>query len=1728
MPEDASPYDVFFSYARVDAERAAPLIDALEAIGLAVFVDDRKVDEFQSIAGTITGALGRSRALVALYSATYPLRRACQFELTTAFLAAQRSGDPRRRVLVVNPEASVEHIQPIELRETRFAVGPAPGDAESSTRVAESISRHLDQVEGLLGEIETREETRWFPTSAKRSRRAASPRFVGRAPALWEIHSALQPFHLSAIAGATESGTGAAQIRGLGGIGKTFLAQEYAVRFGPAYPGGVFWLEAGGENVAEESDETAGTRGRDLQLRELADALDPELEEDATPAEVERSLAREIERRALPCLWIVDDVSPGLTAEQLRQWWSPHPLARTLVTTRSREYGAFATVVEPGVLDPGEALDLLTMTRKPVDPDERREARELAAVLGHHALALDVARAALKYYGPRPFAEFRAGLAAPTEDELAVAADDLKEVLPTGHEASITSTILRSIQRLDPDGRDLLRLASVFAAAPIPYELMDAVLADAAGDDPGVAPRRGRRARSEVDALSLSEPAGEAALTVHPLILRVLRFSETQPPESLRAAAVRVLNTTLPTEIDPRRRWELRERVTHARTVSAQCENLDEARLIGRVAAYDLETGDSASAAALYRKQVEAYGRLLDHNAAETRLARSALARSLQASGDPASASEIRIGLIDELRKERGRTHPDTLAEMTALASSKREEGELAAARELNEEVLDAARALFGEHDDRTLTAMNNLALTKFAQGEVSPARELQATVVAQLRRSLGEAHLDTLGAMNNLAEMLRAEGDLSTALDFQRLVAGGFADVYGDDHPRTIVTVNNLAIMLFDAGELEEARALQQRVCVSTRRRFGADHPKTLATMDSLAATLQALGRHRRARFLRESAREGSRRTLGEEHPLTLARSAMLLETLESLDDVAAAIEVTQGFVETALDHPSLLLGLAPAMLQRVFATAPRQTSSERERARIAVVDGVSREVASVGERAAALCSALRRQRVDGMAEVLRAAFAEGAVERRSAAPAMEIEREHVLDTLSSGLRRGGWDELADVVRRVRPEPTDTADAPAAVEEPALPYELVHGPPLPPYRWTAGVHSGSIWLLALAERSGAQPIVLSAGADGAIRSLRLDGTPAEFQVARAADAAIWSLVVAGPEQLVISGDAGGAIRIWGLEGGSGPLQIDEDLAGVGALALTRQEGKALLVSGHRDGAIRSWSLDGTPGPLQLADAHDAPVTALIAVLHEQQPLVVSADGTGAMRSWWPDGATGRGASGPLVVDEAHGDEIAVLALAEPDGLVLSGGRGGELRSWHLDGRPGPLQLEGAHAGLIWALAVVRHGDRSLVVTAGDDGAIRSWWLDGAPGPFQVPRAHVGSIGAILATEQAGRKLLVSGGRDGTVACWPLDPASALNLVDASEDEAVDALAVAEGEPPLVVAATGAGALRSWRLDGTPGHLDRDGAHARPAPDSESGGVAIPALALAGEGMGQRLFSGGADGALRSWTLDGAPGGFEIERAHAVSVFGASLPCPIAALVVAEQDGRLLLVSADSSEGDVHSWWLDGSVGSLQLPQEDVAAVDSQDVRAQLLAMLAQATGRSRPTVPLRALTVIRDGSRELLVTGGEDGAVRSFWLDGSTGPLQVDRAHAAAVRALTIVERPEPIVISAGADGAIRSWRLDGDLGPLQIRWAHGAPVLALARSGERESAVVASGAQDGSIHTWLLDGSLGPIQLRQPHRGPISGLVACEDAGHRLLVSAGRDGVILKHHLDRLERGA
>ena len=259
-------------------------------------------------------------------------------ELTAALLAAHREGDPRRRILVINPEPSGTHIEPVELRDAQYAV--APSDAAGYATLADRIAAHVAALPGPLGGI-----LPIVPPVQYGVTLTGATRFVGRLPDLWRIHSALHASESAIISGT--SAPGLAIVSGFGGIGKSLLAEEYALRFGAAYPGGIFWLRAHGNEATGDSPVTAAEAGRLDQFMAMAIELGIA---DLDPRHVRTQLRAKLSQNREPFLWIVDDLASGLDADAVKAWLAPAPHGKTLVTTRSREYTNIGHETSPFVL----------------------------------------------------------------------------------------------------------------------------------------------------------------------------------------------------------------------------------------------------------------------------------------------------------------------------------------------------------------------------------------------------------------------------------------------------------------------------------------------------------------------------------------------------------------------------------------------------------------------------------------------------------------------------------------------------------------------------------------------------------------------------------------------------------------------------------------------------------------------------------------------------------------------------------------------------------------------------------------------------------------------------------------------------------------------------------------------------------------------------------------------------------------------------------------------------------------------------------------------------------------------------------------------------------------------------------------------------------------------------------------------------------------------------------
>jgi tetratricopeptide (TPR) repeat protein len=188
-------------------------------------------------------------------------------------------------------------------------------------------------------------------------------------------------------------------------------------------------------------------------------------------------------------------------------------------------------------------------------------------------------------------------------------------------------------------------------------------------------------------------------------------------------------------------------------------------------------------------------------------------------------------------RKSVGEEHADTLRCKSRLASSLAAQGRNQDALILNKATLESQKRVLGlEHPD-TLSTMNNLANSYDNLGQYKVAADLKAEILNLMKRILGPEHPDTLTSMSNLAISYDNLGQYKVAADLKAETLNLMKRILGLEHPDTLTSMNNLANSYDKLGQHKEARDLYAETLNLRTRVLGADHPMTLESRKSLEA---------------------------------------------------------------------------------------------------------------------------------------------------------------------------------------------------------------------------------------------------------------------------------------------------------------------------------------------------------------------------------------------------------------------------------------------------------------------------------------------------------------------------------------------------------------------------------------------------------------------------------------------------------------------------------------------------------------------------------------------------------------------------------------------------------------------------------------------------------------------------------------------------------------------------
>jgi tetratricopeptide (TPR) repeat protein len=650
----------------------------------------------------------------------------------------------------------------------------------------------------------------------------SEPTIETSAPKLWHVPFARNIFFtgrdelladLRKSLGDTVPNANIQVVHGLGGIGKTQLALEYAYRNRADYTI-VWWL------TADEPSSLA------LSYARLAQALGMKFSDNTSLDAIRHQLRRELAKHSGYLL--IFDNAPG--PQDVRNFLPQDGKGHVLITSRNPVWGGLGHAFQLRPLAREHSIRLL-LDRSGAKEDES-QANVLAQALGDLPLALEQAAACLEQT-KQPFAEY-----------LASFENHWGELLRRGRPsadypdtaAMVLELSLRQVETVSTAATNLMNLCAYLAPDEIPFSLLREAAPEMQHPVSQVCtdPVKLDRAVAALLRFSLLE-ATATGLTIHRLVQAIARDRMApEIKEKWARVALRVAGTFKFDSSDIHSWPRAGQIVPHVIAATSHCRKLQ----------IELPT-----CADLLNES----GRYL-HKRAQLTAAKDVLETSLALHKEVYGESHAKVaGVTNNL----GRVLKDLGRDLDSIA--------------LFETALTLDEHSYGATDPHVATVVNNYGISLRNTGDFDTARAQFEWAYDVYNKHYGPAHIKTASALNNLAYVLKDQGFLADALaKFKEALKIAEATI-NTGHPTHAAILHNIAETLRAQGQPNDAMPYAKRALSVTEGAFGVNHPDTARDLQTLGECELALTKTRQAKEHFQHALAILRPTHGDSHARTV-----------------------------------------------------------------------------------------------------------------------------------------------------------------------------------------------------------------------------------------------------------------------------------------------------------------------------------------------------------------------------------------------------------------------------------------------------------------------------------------------------------------------------------------------------------------------------------------------------------------------------------------------------------------------------------------------------------------------------------------------------------------------------------------------------------------------------------------------------------------------------------------
>jgi nucleoside phosphorylase/tetratricopeptide (TPR) repeat protein len=638
-----------------------------------------------------------------------------------------------------------------------------------------------------------------------------NPHFTGRDELLEQLDQQLSPeVQEDRTAARRAALTQPNAIKGLGGIGKTQIAVEYAYRSRERnHYTHTFWINAASEEALLTSF---------AELAELLPAFSAKGETD------QRKLVSAIKRWLEQCQerWLLifdnaDDVA--LVRDYLPQGGK----GSILLTTRAHAVGSLATSVEVETMGFVEGTQLLLRRAQRFEhasDEEVNQAGNIVVALDHFPLALDQAGAYIEETGCS-FANYLEIYQNHRNTLLARRGEQ-----SVNYPASVATTWLLSFQKVqqaNPAAAELLQLCAFLAPDLIPEELF--------------------REGADYWPPLLREAAADL-FAIQQMIAELLKFSLVKRLSDDKMFSIhRLVQAVQMDMMEPEVQRQWAERVIQA-VSTAFPDNPQDIATWSQCRRY-------LNQAQVCNVLIEQY-ELLSHKAA------SLLNRTgtyLTDNGLYTLAEPLHLRALAIRQQVSGATHPDTVKSMNNLGSLYMQQTRYSQAEPLFLQALTVRQQQPEAMPLDTAQSFHLLACLYNEQGRYKEAEDMFQKSLEIYEPVFGPEHPDTVANSIGLAWIYMKQGNYSEAESPIRKALEIREQSLGPTHPTTADALDALGWCYWHQGNYQDAELLYKRALDARKKTLESSHPAIAQNLLFLALVYRDQGKYKEAEALCEQS---------------------------------------------------------------------------------------------------------------------------------------------------------------------------------------------------------------------------------------------------------------------------------------------------------------------------------------------------------------------------------------------------------------------------------------------------------------------------------------------------------------------------------------------------------------------------------------------------------------------------------------------------------------------------------------------------------------------------------------------------------------------------------------------------------------------------------------------------------------------------------------------------------